>query len=171
MKNLLVRRATENDIPEIVRLVNFFAGRGVMLPRDAEDIKKYLGNFCVAVLPCSVSDVAGGSADMSEGEAKLAGCAAARDFGGGLYEVRSLAVDESCHRKGVGRKLVSFLEKRLKEEKLGTRLFALTVRPDFFTRLGFKTVDKSLFPEKIWSDCVNCPKRECCDEVAVLKEL
>jgi amino-acid N-acetyltransferase len=33
------------------------------------------------------------------------------------------------------------------------------------------TVDKALFPEKIWSDCQACPKRDRCDEEAVLREV
>lgn len=154
MKDLAVRRAEECDIPGIVRLVNFFAAKGVMLPRDAEDIRRYLGNFCVA-----------------EFEGEVIGCAAARDFGGGLFEVRSLAVAEHFHRNGAGGRMVSFLERRISGGQPGARLFALTVRPEFFERLGFERVGRELFPEKIWSDCVNCPKRECCDEIAVMKKL
>jgi len=51
------------------------------------------------------------------------------------------------------------------------RIFALTMRPRLFQRLGFKVVDKELFPQKVWSDCSKCPKRDCCDEVAVSLDL
>lgn len=36
-----------------------------------------------------------------------------------------------------------------------------------FTRLGFEVVDKSILPQKIWADCVHCPKYPGCDETAV----
>ena len=51
------------------------------------------------------------------------------------------------------------------------RLFALTYRDNFFCNLGFRVVEKTLFPEKIWSDCERCPKKDHCDEIAVLMEL
>jgi len=41
----------------------------------------------------------------------------------------------------------------------------------FFTRLGFKVVDKSLLPHKIWADCLQCVKFPSCDEIAVLLEV
>ena len=51
------------------------------------------------------------------------------------------------------------------------RVFALTYQEKFFRHLGFRIVDKSLFPEKIWSDCAVCPKKDRCDEIAVLMEI
>ncbi len=61
----------------------------------------------------------------------------------------------------------------LEESKiLGVRrVFALTFRPDFFERLGFKKVDKSVLPHKIWTDCLKCVKFPDCDEIAVVKEI
>jgi hypothetical protein len=45
------------------------------------------------------------------------------------------------------------------------RIFALTYRPGFFQKHGFKVVDKSMLPHKIWADCVKCVKFPECDEV------
>ena len=58
-----------------------------------------------------------------------------------------------------------------KEEGIPAKIFALTYRDNFFCNLGFRIVEKDMFPEKIWSDCVLCPKQNCCDEIAVLLEL
>ncbi|NTW07905.1 MAG: GNAT family N-acetyltransferase, partial [Syntrophaceae bacterium] len=50
--------------------------------------------------------------------------------------------------------------------------FSLTDKKDFFAKLGFKEVDRSTLPQKIWSDCFRCPKYpDYCDEVAMIIEL
>ena len=49
------------------------------------------------------------------------------------------------------------------------RIFYLTYQEQFFNHLGFATVDKDVLPQKIWADCVHCPKYPDCDEFAVLK--
>ncbi len=59
---------------------------------------------------------------------------------------------------------------RVSGDLLHGRVFALTLRSNFFIRLGFQLVSKERFPEKIWNDCDNCPKQDCCDEDAVLLE-
>ncbi|NLE53895.1 MAG: GNAT family N-acetyltransferase, partial [Lentisphaerae bacterium] len=35
----------------------------------------------------------------------------------------------------------------------------------------FVSAPVSDFPEKVWSDCLACPKRHCCDEVALVMPL
>jgi amino-acid N-acetyltransferase len=51
------------------------------------------------------------------------------------------------------------------------RVFALTYRPGFFERLGFRTLDKRELPQKIWKDCLRCAKFTCCDEVALIRDI
>ncbi|MNC84252.1 acetyltransferase [compost metagenome] len=51
------------------------------------------------------------------------------------------------------------------------KVMALTYEVDFFLRNGFEVVEKEIFPEKVWTDCVNCAKQNACDEIAVLKIL
>ncbi len=64
------------------------------------------------------------------------------------------------------------MEECLKETKeLGiNRVFALTYKPEYFEKAGFKKIEKDELPHKIWSECINCPKFPDCDEVAMLKE-
>ena len=50
------------------------------------------------------------------------------------------------------------------------RLFALTYQVPFFHALGFVTVEKDVLPQKVWMDCIHCPKFPDCDETAVLIE-
>ena len=104
---------------------------------------------------------------VAEYAGSLIGCVALRDFGNSLFEVRSLAVESQMVGKGVGSLLVNSLILDFKLPKK-SKLFALTYRPEFFQRLGFHLVEKELFPQKIWSDCDKCPKKDHCDEQAVM---
>ena len=79
-------------------------------------------------------------------------------------------VDAWCDHlrgKGVGRGLVEWTVSEVR--RLGIRrLFALTYEQGFFGKLGFEVVTKDSLPLKVWSDCVRCPKRDGCDEIAVI---
>jgi len=149
---LKLRPAAEGDVEQIWEILAKYSRLRLLLPRSRDDIRAVLSSFHVA-----------------EVDGRFAGCVALRDFGGGLYEVRSLAVPEELGGMGVGTALVKELLEHVATLK-PCRLFALTYRSAFFKHLGFRVVDKSLFPEKIWSDCSICPKKESCDETAVLME-
>jgi amino-acid N-acetyltransferase len=72
--------------------------------------------------------------------------------------------------RGLGRALV--LECLREARDLGiTRVFALTLKPEFFEKLGFRRVPRSRFPQKIWRDCFKCRFFEACGEVAVEMDL
>lgn len=87
-----------------------------------------------------------------------------------LAEIRSLAVERRYQGRGIGTDLV---KRCLREAKLLgiDKVFALTYHPDFFKKLGFQDVDKSVLPQKIWGDCVRCPRFPECDENAVMIRL
>ena len=154
MKNLLtVREAVESDVKKIHELLTIYSEKAIVLARSEEDIRFYLGNFLVA-------EVGG----------VVRGCAAARDFGNDLLEVRSLVVEPGFQGKGIGRAMIEAIIAGLKIRRNHWRLFTLTYQVEFFKALGFAIVDRTLFPEKIWSDCSKCPKQACCDETAMLVE-
>ena len=146
-----IRAAAPADAQAIVRLMTPYVKEGLLLPRPAEDIRSR--DFLVA-----------------ESEGQVRGCVALRDFGDGLHEVRSLAVHPESVGSGVGSRLVS-MAVRLAAERGCRRLFTLTRRPRLFQRQGFRRVPMSLFPEKVWSDCSVCPRRDRCDESALLLDL
>ena len=50
-------------------------------------------------------------------------------------------------------------------------VFALTYKPHFFERLGFRIIDKQQLPHKVWSICIDCLKFPVCDEVAMQIEV
>ncbi|MBZ5542069.1 MAG: hypothetical protein LAO07_00130 [Acidobacteriia bacterium] len=73
-------------------------------------------------------------------------------------------------RRGLGRAL----SEQILDEAEGHGLksvFALTLVPDFFTKLGFREVPRERFPTKVWRDCLTCPKYFQCDERAMALDL
>lgn len=151
---MLIRKARLGDVKDVHSLINKFAGNGRMLPISLSDLYDSVRDFAVAC----------------DGGGRLLGCCRLHIVWEDLAEIRSLAVAEDCHGQGIGRQMV---EACLGEAKgLGVkRIFALTYAPDFFGKLGFERVDKSIFPHKVWADCVRCPKFPDCDEVAVALDL
>lgn len=145
-----ISSAQMTDIASIQVLLQHYAGMGQLLPRSKSDLEKNIGHFRV----------------IKRGQEVLA-CASLEHFTPELAEVRSLMVKESYKGLGLGATLLRDLMTRAQQNGV-KRLMALTYVPDFFHRHGFKTVNKEIFPEKVWGICVNCYKFEHCDEIAVL---
>ena len=147
------RSAKISDVKAINALINSYAERDRMLFRSVADIYENLQCFIVAEM--------GG---------EVVGCCALEIIWSDLAEIKSLAVDKSGNGRGLGRALVDAATSAA--AKLGLqRVFALTLVPEFFEKLGFEKIDKDKLPMKIWSDCAACPKQDCCDEVAVIKDI
>ncbi len=148
--NLVLRQASEKDITSIHRVLSMYAADRLLLPLSRDEISARIQSFIVAEL-----------------HGMFAGCASVRDFGSDLFEVRSLAVPPSLTSRNIGSAMVEKIIHDIPWNK-SSRLFALTYRTAFFQRLGFQLVSKELFPQKIWLDCNRCPKKEGCDEDAVV---
>lgn len=148
-----IRKAKVTDVQAINELINYYAEFDRMLFRSVSDIYENLQIFSVA-----------------EDNGEIVGCGALKVIWSDLGEVKSLAVAEGQKSKGIGRKLVDDITLQAKDMGLG-RLFALTLEPDFFKKMGFDVVNKDELPMKVWSDCAKCPKQDQCDEIAVLKEI
>jgi amino-acid N-acetyltransferase len=151
----VIRKATVHDVKAIHRLLKECADRGELLPRSLSDLYDYLRDFSV------YEEKSGGS---------LLGICALHICWDDLAEIRSMAVDEKYQGQGIGSQLIA---KALAEaERLGIRrVFTLTYKADFFTRHGFRVVDKASLPQKIWAECVKCIKFPDCDETAMLRSL
>ena len=148
---IVFRHAVPDDVPTIHELVCLYAKERLLLPRPAEDILEKIGNFHILEL-----------------DGRPVGCAALRNYGNSLYEIRSLAVRKEYLNRRLGSRMVEGLLQLLRDKGEPARVFALTYRDNFFIQHGFRIVDKKMFPEKIWSDCAVCPKKDRCDEIAVL---
>jgi amino-acid N-acetyltransferase len=148
-----VRDAKITDAKAIYSLISCYAERDKMLFRSLANIYEDLQTFTVA-----------------ETNGGIVGCCALQIIWSDLAEIKSLAVDKDRVGKGVGKKLVRNVIKRARELGL-SKIFALTLTPDFFQKLGFKKADKNTLPMKVWRDCAKCPKQQNCDEIAVIKRL
>jgi len=148
-----VRKAELRDVPALFKLISRYALKQVLLPRPLTNLYEDVWEFTVA-----------------EEDGKLLGCGALRFYNQELAEIRSLCVDEELKSNGVGRKLTEALLDEAERYGLKT-VFALTVVPPFFEKLGFQQVPREKFPAKVYEDCLGCPKYSCCDEIAVSYEL
>jgi amino-acid N-acetyltransferase len=149
----MIRPATIHDVCRIQEIINSHAELGKMLFKSLAQLYEDLRDFGVFVV-----------------DGEVVGCVALTIIWADLAEVRALAVDEASRGHGIGRQLVqwSIAEAR----RLGiARLMALTYEQTFFEKLGFTVVPKETLPLKVWSDCVRCPKRDNCDEIAMVREL
>jgi amino-acid N-acetyltransferase len=147
------RRATSEDVESLYDIIQGYAEKGIMLPRSRETLNRAIDTFVIA-----------------EAEGMLIGCGSLCQLGADLVEIRSLGVTDGYKGMGVGRKLVDKLVEEAREKRI-PKVMALTYEVAFFQKNGFSIVEKEIFPEKVWTDCVNCKKQHCCDEIAVLKRL
>ena len=146
-----IRPAIIHDAKAICELVNQHAEKGLMLHRSLESVYDALREFIVAV----------------DDSGSLTGCVAVDIFWADLAEVKSLAVLPGARGGGLGLRLVTAAIEDAR--RLGVRrLFALTYEKGFFSRLGFKIIDRMELPEKVWRECIACPKVDACDETAMI---
>lgn len=152
---LVLRPARLSDIPSLHRLIESFAARQLMLSRSTAELCERVREFLV------LGDEQGGT---------IHGCVALHIHTGTVAELRSLAVDQARQGQGLGRILVEGCAAEAARWGF-ERLICLTYQVDFFARLGFVRVDRSRFPDKVWSDCVRCPSFLDCHEVAMWRRL
>jgi argininosuccinate lyase/amino-acid N-acetyltransferase len=148
-----IRDAVVEDLAAISGLVDLWSRKGENLPRSRDEILEKITDFGVATVDGTVR-----------------GCASLWVYEADLAEIRSLGIDEGFHGRGLGRQLVQFFIE--KARGLGIkRLFVLTRMPAFFEKCGFRTVSINSLPQKVTKDCSSCPKKEMCDEIAMVLDL
>ncbi|MBU1147201.1 MAG: N-acetyltransferase [Candidatus Omnitrophica bacterium] len=149
----MIRKAVINEVKEIQELINFYAKKDKMLPRSVNELYENLRDFFVY-----------------EKDGKIAGCVALHISWEDLAEIKSLAVMESKQKQKIGTALVDAGLEDARKLKV-RRVFALTYVPEFFKKLGFKKVEHSELPHKIWSECIRCVKFPDCEEIALVKDI
>lgn len=149
----MIRKARITDIRQIQALINTFARKDLMLPRSLNELYENIRDFWVA-----------------DERGRVIGCCALHISWDDLAEIKSLAVSKKRQGKGRGKELVLACLEEARE--IGAKkIFALTYKPEFFKKFGFKRVKHSQLPHKIWAECINCCKFPSCKEIALLKEL
>lgn len=150
----MIRNATIHDVPAIQAIINSHAELGKMLFKNYAQLYEAVREFGVA-------DIG------TPGQPQVVGCVALTIIWADLAEVRSLAVAEGHIGKGLGKQLVQWCLSEARRLEV-RKIFALTYEQRFFEKLGFGVVSKDTLPLKVWTDCVRCPKRDNCDEIAVV---
>ena len=148
-----VRPAHPDDVERIVSIIAHHASQGLMLPRSAVALSAALDSYVVAD--------AGG---------EVVGCGGLDRYTNDSAEIYGLATAPDGSPPGTGKAIVQALIARARGESIA-KVFALTLVPEFFSKMGFKTVAHSDLPLKVWKDCVACPKYGNCDEIAMVLEL
>jgi len=148
---LIYRKARFDDIEFIYGLVHIYAAQGEMLPRSRNTLYENLRDMVVA-----------------EADDGVIGVGALHIMWDRLAEVRMMAISPDHTRKGVGAEIVSRL--LAEGDALGIeKVFTLTYKPDFFRKLGFIRISREELPQKVWKECIDCPKYPNCDEIAMIK--
>lgn len=150
---LCVEPARLADAEAIHQLVTYWAEKGDMLHRPILEIYEAIRDFKVARY-----------------DGRVIGCGSLHIMGRDLAEVRSLAVDADAQLKGVGAAIVAACVEEGRALGL-ERVFALTYKPGFFEKQGFRVANVMEFPQKVWNECVRCPFFTNCKEVAVVIDL
>ena len=121
-------------MPAIVRLVNDYATRRILLGKERVTVYEDVQEFWVA-----------------ECDGQLSGCGALHVMWEDLAEVRTLAVDPGWRGRGVGHLVLDALIRQA--EDLGvSRLFCLTFEVDFFAGHGFHAIDGTPVAPEIYAE-------------------
>ena len=148
---MIYRKARFDDIESIFGLVHIYAAQGEMLPRSRNTLYENLRDMVIA-----------------ESGSEGVGVGALHIMWDRLAEVRMMAIAPAYMRRGIGTEIVRLL---LDEgDALGIeKVFTLTYKPDFFRKLGFIRISREELPQKVWKECIDCPKYPNCDEIAMIK--
>ncbi len=149
----MIRKAVMSDAKNIQTLINSFAKTGLMLPVSINEIYEKILEFTVW-----------------DEDGQILGCCAMHPTWENLAEIRSVAVDSTCFKKGIGTAVVESAMQMARDVGI-TDAFLLTYQPGFFAKLGFSEIEKEFLPKKIWSDCLKCAKFPDCDEIAMKRTL
>lgn len=149
----MIRRARLSDVREVQKLVNGFAKRHRIIQRSLNDLYDNIRDIFIYEI-----------------KGRVVGTLSLHVSWEDLAEIRSLAIAKASQGKGIGTALI---DAALEDAAvLGVkRVFSLTYIPGYFHKMGFRDIDKSELPSKIWTDCLNCPLFPECEEEAVIIDI
>lgn len=148
-----IQRPSVSSFDSLYALIKYYSDQRLMLPLSLDEIYHRAQGFRVILDNDWV--IASAHLDIFTPE---------------LAEIKSLAVAQEYHNKGLGRIMVEDCEQEA--TKLGIKkLFVLTYQQKFFEKLGYIVVDLKTLPEKVYKECVKCHYYNNCNEIAMVKEL
>lgn len=150
---MFLRKAKISDVKNMAALINFYAEKGEMLHRTIPSLYQKIRDYTII-----------------EKEEEIIGVGGLHVLWRDLAEICSLAIAPRYIKKGLGKTIVYGLLREGKRLKI-SQVFTLTYQPGFFEKWGFTRIDKDDLPQKVWMECINCPKFPNCDEIALLKKI
>lgn len=148
---MVLRTATSADAPVLHALIQSHLQEGHLLPRELNELAIHAPRFVIAVR-----------------RGRVVGCAELAPLSARVAEVRSLVVDRRARALGIGRALVTELERRARAAGF-EQLCAFAHDAGYFVRLEFSLVPHTWLPEKIARDCASCALfRQCGQHALVL---
>jgi len=146
---MLARNATLPDAIAIEQLIQIHVGDGTLLARSLAEICENIRDFVVI-----------------EHEGEVVGCGALHLYGMHLAEVRSITIGKNAKGNGAGRLLIDALLAEAARQSV-TCVCLFTRIPDFFEKMGFTVAEKEMLPDKMYKDCLRCPRLHACDEITM----
>ena len=126
-----IRPLHSKDLPDILRLMESFMQKGILIRRNPEQIQEKKTDYSVLEIDGSIR-----------------ACGALHNWGESQGEIAAVATDPNYTDLGLGRKIVGFLIEKAKKSGL-RRVFVLTTQSqDWFESLGFKESSIDNLPEK-----------------------
>ena len=121
--SVVVRSAKTSDVKKIRKIVDDYAEQKRLLSKETVTLFEAVQEFTVA-----------------EVDGEVVGCGALHVLWEDLAEVRTVAVIESMHGKGIGHQLLESILEKAKE--IGVRkVFCLTFETKFFGAHGFTEIE------------------------------
>jgi N-acetylglutamate synthase-like GNAT family acetyltransferase len=151
--SVTLRSATAAEAPALHSLIAAHLEEGHLLPRELGELSIHAGRFVIAVR-----------------RGRVVGCAELAPLSRGVAEVRSLVVAGTARGLGIGRALVTELQRRARRDGF-EKLCAFTHDAGYFVRMGFTLVPHVWVPEKIARDCHACSLFRRCGQQAVIMPL
>jgi amino-acid N-acetyltransferase len=150
---MTIRPACPDDVDVMCRIIGRHASEGLMLPRSKSGLLTAIQHYLVADL-----------------DGNVVGCGGLQPYSAASGEIYGLATAPGESPRGTGSAIVQELVRKARSHNL-SKVFALTLAPEFFRKLGFRVVEHHELPLKVWTDCVACPKFGHCDEIAMVLDL
>jgi amino-acid N-acetyltransferase len=150
---IVLRPARSEEASALHALIQAHLEEGRLLPRDRDELAVHADRFVVAVK-----------------RGRIVGCAELAPLSGRVAEVRSLVVDRRARSLGIGRRLVTELQRRARVAGF-EQLSVFAHDAAYFARLGFSIVPHTWVPEKIARDCTSCPQFRRCGQHALVMSL
>src|SRR5438046_6411398 len=120
-------------------MIAHYAAQGIMLPRSHSGLAESLSNYVVADL-----------------DGQVLGSGGLEQYSSSTAEIFGLATSPNKPVRGTGSAIVEALIEKARSVNIA-HVFALTLAPAFFQKMGFRTVQHTHLPMKVWKDCIACP--------------